>query len=195
MHVREFIEKNYPEYYSWNEYPAGETLAFCKVDAPWGIFSNFATTPITVDGVTFYSAESLFQVMKFSDAHAREAIFALKGQGLKMKAKHYEKAVGVRPEWGGIIVDAMKFCLMQKYSQSELFRETLKESRGRYIVEDQSSFTKAADTYGAKLSSDGTSYSGPNLMGRLLMELRENGKLEYSLPGDITSFADLRKAV
>ena len=145
--------------------------------------------------MTFYSAESLFQVMKFSDAEARKAIFALKGQGLKMKAKHYEKVVGVRPEWGNIIVDALKFCLMQKYSQSELFRETLKESRGRYIVEDQSSFTKAADTYGAKLSGDGTSYSGPNLMGRLLMELRENGKLEYSLPGDITSFADLRKAV
>ena len=32
---------------------------------------------------------------------------------------------------------------------------------------------------------------GPNLMGRLLMELRENGKLDYKLPDDATSFQDL----
>jgi hypothetical protein len=29
---------------------------------------------------------------------------------------------------------------------------------------------------------------GPNLLGRLLMELREGGKLEYSLPKDALNF-------
>ena len=33
---------------------------------------------------------------------------------------------------------------------------------------------------GAKLTND--VYTGSNLMGRLLMELRDNGKLEYHLP-------------
>lgn len=188
MHVREFIEKNYPEYYSWNHYPADKTAAFCEVAGKWGIFSNFASTPISVNGVEFYCAESLFQVMKFSDPEAQKVIHGLKGQGLKMKAKHFEKTVGVRSDWGEIIVDVLKFCLMKKYEQSQAFREELERSKGLFIVEDQSRFTKSADTYGAKLSDDGKEYSGPNLMGRLLMELRDNGRLDYCLSPELVVF-------
>jgi len=191
MHVREFIEKYYPEYYSWNTYPADKAAPFCKVDGKWGVFSNFAATPLSVGGKEFYSAESLFQVMKFTDPEARRQIHSLKGQGLKMKAKHFEKTPGARPDWGEILVDVLKFCLMTKYEQSPAFREELDRSRGLYIVEDQSTFVKSADTYGAKLTPDGKEYSGSNLMGRLLMELRDNGRLEYTLPEGITLFSDL----
>ena len=111
--------------YSWNHYPADKTAAFCEVAGKWGIFSNFASTPITVNGVEFYCAESLFQVMKFSDPGAQKVIHGLKGQGLKMKAKHFEKTVGVRSDWGEILVDVLKFCLMKKYEQSQAFREEL----------------------------------------------------------------------
>ena len=34
------------------------------------------------------------------------------------------------------------------------------------------------------LEGDGKEYIGSNLMGRLLMELRDNGKLDYVLPSD-----------
>ena len=98
MHVRQFIEEYYPEYYSWNEYPAGETVSFCKVRDAHGILSNFANTPIVVEGVSFICAESLFQIMKFTDTEVRQEIYSKAGQGLKMCAKHYEKAVGVRQD-------------------------------------------------------------------------------------------------
>lgn len=192
MHVREFIEKNYPEYYSWNNYPADSTAAFCKTSEKWGVFSNFAQTPIEVNGVSFYSAESLFQTMKFTDAEARKTVSSIKGRGLKMKAKHFEKTVGARTDWGNIIVDVLKFCLVMKYRQSETFREELERSRGLSIVEDQTTFRQPVNTYGVKLSADGKEYSGPNLMGRLLMELRDKRDLEYTLPDDITDFSDLR---
>ena len=192
MHVRQFIEEFYPEYYSWNEYPASQTVSFCKVKDAHGILSNFASTPIVVEGVSFICAESLFQIMKFTDTEARQEIYSKAGQGLKMCAKHYEKAVGVRQDWGQIIVDVLKFCLMQKYEQNAEFRKELSVTRGKFIVEDQSSFRKPADTYGAKLSADGSTWSGPNLMGRLLMELRDNGRLEYKLPDGILSFKDLK---
>lgn len=193
MHVRQYIEEYYPEYYTWNEYPASETVSFCKVKDAHGILSNFANTPIVVDGVTFRCAESLFQIMKFTDSVARREIYSKAGQGLKMCAKHYEKTVGVRPDWGMLIVDVLKFCLMQKYEQNEQFRKELSATGNKFIVEDQSSFRKPADTYGAKLSADGSTWSGPNLMGRLLMELRNNGKLElkHQLPADILDFQDL----
>ena len=192
MHVREFIERNYPEYYSIERYPAERTAPFCKVDAPWGIFSNFGRTPLVIDGVAFDCSEKVFQVMKFADQVSRREVYLAKGQTMKMKAKHFEKAGTVRADWGEIIVDAMKFCIAEKYRQSAEFRQALEESRGLFIVEDQTSFPKKnPDTWGAKLSGEGTLYVGPNLMGRLLMELRDNGKLNYVLPSDATVFQDL----
>lgn len=195
MHIREFIEKNYPEYYSIERYPKDKTAPFRSIDQPWGLFSNFGRTPLVVDGIPFDCVEKLFQVMKFTDGVSRKAIYSVKGQTIKMKAKHYEKAGTVRSDWGEILVDAMKFCLMEKYRQSEVFRKELNRSRGLYIVEDQTTFPKKSpDTWGVKLSADGNEFVGPNLMGRLLMELRDNGKLDYTLPEDVLLFQDLERA-
>ena len=192
MHIREFIENNYPEYYSIERYPKERTAPFCSVDQSWGLFSNFGRTPLVVDGMRFDCTEKLFQVMKFTNAASRKAVYAAKGQTIKMKAKHFEKVGTVRPDWGEIIVDAMKFCLMEKYRQSEAFREELARSQGLYIVEDQTTFQKKSpNTWGVKPSEDGKEFVGPNLMGRLLMELRDNGKLDYTLPEDALSFRDL----
>lgn len=191
-HVRDFIEKNYPEYYGWFDYPADKTAAFCKVDAEWGILGNFARTSLTVGSVPFECVEKLFQVMKFADTDSRKIIYGSKGQTIKMKAKHQHKAGVVRADWPQIIVDVLKFCLMQKYTQSEAFRNELERSKGLFIVEVQNNSKKPADTYSAKLTPDGTTWSGPNLMGRLLMELRDNGKLVWTLPEDALDFSDLK---
>ena len=109
-----------------------------------------------------------------------------------MRAKHWEKEVGPRPGWGGILVDALKFCLVTKYEQSGAFRAELARTGDRFIVEVQANSRRPADSYSAKLTPDGTAWSGPNLMGRLLMELRDNGTLKYSLPDDAIRFPDLR---
>ena len=193
MHVGNLIKENYPQYYSIERYPAEKVAPFCKVDGPWGILGNFGRTPLVIGGIPFDCTEKMFQVMKFTDAATRQAIYNAKGQTIKMKAKHGHKAGCVRSDWGHIIVDAMKFCLVQKYAQSEEFRRELERSRGLFIVEDQSTFPKKnPDTWGAKLSGDGTEYVGPNRMGRLLMELRDaGGKLSYTLPPTATSFQDL----
>ncbi len=191
MHVREFIEKNYPEYYGWFDYPAGRTVSFCRTDGPWGILGNFGRTPLVVDGVPFDCAEKLFQVMKFTDAESRRAVYGRAGRTIKMTAKHQEKVGCVRPDWGEILVDALKFCLMTKYAQSEAFRAELARTGDSFIVEEQPNAKRPADTYNARLSADGAIWSGPNLMGRLLMELRDNGALAYHLPEDATRFSDL----
>ena len=109
-----------------------------------------------------------------------------------MMARHYEKVGSVREDWGHVFIDAMKFCLMQKYAQSEEFRKELERTKGKFIVEQQPNPKRPAGAYSAKLSEDGKTWKGPNIMGRLLMELRDNGMLEYSLPEDATQFSDLR---
>lgn len=192
MRLEGFIKEYYPEWYGIHTYPADKTAAFCKVAQEWGILGNFARTPIVVDEVPFDCTEKLFQVMKFSDTESRRIIYAQVGQPIKMKAKHQEKVGVVREDWGRIFIDAMKFCLMTKYEQSEAFRKELARSKGLFIVEQQFNSQRPAGAYNAKLSDDGKTWVGPNIMGRLLMELRDKGKLEYHLPADAIIFSDLK---
>ena len=191
MRLAGFIKEFYPEWYGMQEYPADRTAAFCKVAGEWGILGNFAPTPIVVDGVPFDCTEKLFQVMKFSDTESRRIIYARKGQPIKMMAKHQEKVGVVREDWGRIFIDAMKFCLMQKYAQSEAFRRELERSNGLFIVEQEANPRRPAGAWSAKLSEDGRAWTGPNIMGRLLMELRDKGTLGYTLPDDVMHFSDL----
>lgn len=173
--VAPFIEKYYPEYYSIETYPVTDCVPFNEVKGEWGIFSNFAHTPILFDGVTYKNAEQLFQMMKFTDEGVCNAVYTANNP--KMTAKHYKKTHR-RSDWGMIIVDAMKQCLQLKYEQCDEFKAALERSKGKYIVEDQSSFKKSwADTWGVKRQGD--FYVGPNLIGRLLMELRDNDQLEF----------------
>ena len=182
--IAPFIQKYYPEYYSIETYPISECVAIRKVKEPWGIFGNFAPTPIIINGVTFKTSELLFQLMKFKEKEPILAVYNAKPP--KMIAKHWEKTHR-REDWGRMIVDAMKFCITQKYEQSEDFRKELERSKGKYIVEDQTSFPKKTpDTWGVK--QQGSDFVGPNLLGRLLMELRDKGKLDYQLPDDALYF-------
>ena len=187
--IAPFIQAFYPEYYSIESYPANECVTIHKVSEPWGIFGNFARTPIVIDEVMFKTSEQLFQLMKFKDKEPVLAVY--NANNPKMTTKHWEKTHR-RSDWGQMVVDAMKFCLTKKFEQSEDFRAELERSRGKFIVEDQTSFTKKTpDTWGVKLQGD--NFVGPNLLGRLLMELRDNGKLDYTLPADAMSFMEFLK--
>lgn len=182
--IAPFIEKNYPMYYSIETYPVSQCAPIYKVAMEWGIFSNFAPTPLIVGGVKFKNAEQLFQIMKFKDKEPIQAVY--KAGNPKMTTKHWEKTHR-REDWGVMLVDAMKYCLQQKYEQSAEFKRKLEESKGKFIVEDQTTFPqKTPNTWGVK--RDDNNFVGPNLLGRLLMELRDNGKLEYKLPNDAFAF-------
>ena len=154
--IADFIKESYPEYFGIQTYPIAECVAIRKVKDEWGLLSNFAPTPLVVDGVTFESSEELFQLMKFKDADIISRIRAGITMGgktcrqIKMTAKSYEKTYR-RPDWGQMILDAMKFCLTVKYEQCPEFRDLLKKSAGKYIVEDQTSMSKKnPDAWGVK---------------------------------------------
>lgn len=184
--VAPFIKEFYPEYYSIERYPANKCVCIRKVADEWGVLCNFAKTPLRVNGVILKNSEQLFQLMKFVDENPVKAVY--QAGNPKYTAKHWEKTHR-RKDWGNIIVDAMKFCLTQKFEQSDVFREALQMTADHFIVEDQTSFPKkTADTWGAKLV--GEEYVGPNLLGRLLMELRDSGHLDLCLPKDALKFTD-----
>ena len=185
--VSQWLRTHYPAYYQMNDYPADRTVVVGSTKEEWGILGNFSLSPLVVDGVPFDCAERLFQVMKLTDPAIRRAVYVYpKNLFMKKLANKHEEAF--RPDWGAIFLDALKFAMMAKYEQCEAFRAKLARTGDRFIVERTH---KTLDSYCAELSADGTTWHGSNLMGRLLMELRDNGRLEYSLPEDATRFRDL----
>lgn len=177
---------HYPEYDKIERYPAEQTVGFTTTAAEWGIFSNFAKTPMTVNGIEFDCVERLFHYIRLNDAAEREAYLKLiPNMGLKIKAKAFKKRGVERADWRDIAVDVMRFCLNHKYQNSEAFRNELERSKGKDIVEDESNRPKKPDSWGAVYDAATNEYYGKNIMGRLLMELREKKKLEYQLPSDI----------
>lgn len=194
--VYPFIKEFYPLFDGIQTYPASECAVFCSTHAEWGVLSNMAATPIIIDGVEFKSAEHIFQMMKFNAPQyvlkVWNGITALgkKSHNIKMTAKSYEPEHR-RADWGSMIFDALKYAMQQKYEQCEAFRKELERSKGKYIVEQQANPRKPADAWSAKLEGD--KWVGSNLTGRLLMELRDNGKLEYHLPDDALEFINVIK--
>lgn len=183
--IAEFIKKYYPEYWGIQVYPIEQSVFFHKkTDKHW-ILSNISSCPLEVEGVPFKSSEHLFQTLKFATS---ESVLAVYNNYItpKMTAKHYQKLEGHRREdWGQILVDVMKFCLQQKYEQCSEFRKELDSTKGFHIVElqDAKNDKESSRANGWGVKTKGQNYEGANLMGRLLMELRD-GTMKYKLPDD-----------
>ena len=197
MSLHEQIKQYYPQYSDIQRYPADQCACIRKTSEEWGILGNFYQAPIVVEGVTIDCTERLFHLMKFrATADAKEGIkseYTVKaGMNIKMHMKpiYRQHPEWIRDDWGEMVVDAMKFCLQTKYEQCEAFRKELERSKGLFIVEDETArnarMHKDADSWGVNLV--GNEYVGPSLLGRLLMELRDTGKLEYQLPDDAFEF-------
>lgn len=188
-----WIKEYYPQYWGINRYPAAKCALIGKAKDEWGILGNFGRASVVVNGVEFSNTEKLFQCMKFAHLPVIQEIYAQNSWGIKKKAKKKEYAVYIREDWPRIFLDVLKFVLVTKYEQSEAFRAELARSKGLYIVEDETSRKKGkdADAYGTVLKGD--EMVGPNLLGQFLMELRDTGKLDYSLPADALDFVEYLK--
>ena len=112
------IRTYYPNYYKWETYPANQCAIIHKTTGEWGILHNMATSPITIDGVTFKCSETLFQLMKFTD---KEVVVDVYRHNNKKWAMHWEKTHR-RDNWPQMIIDALKFCLQKKYEQCEVLQ-------------------------------------------------------------------------
>ncbi len=199
MTVREMIALHHPEYLNVDSYPAGQVAAIGATAGEWGVFGNFYKHPaksgrrapmVVIDGVAFDCTERLFQMMKVRDAECLRILYELpcgicyKRQMAKILKEHN---LEWREDWQDIILDAMRFCLQKKYEQCAEFRSELERSRGFFIVEDETKHLRGKEPlWGAKLVGD--TYQGSNVLGKLLMELRDTGRLEYTLPGDALDF-------
>jgi ribA/ribD-fused uncharacterized protein len=123
--------------------------------------SNFFPCRLSMDGITYPSAEHAFQAHKSTDNDVRRECSLLPTPGA---AKRFgQRTIVLRPKWEGIKVDVMRRILRVKFKNAVLRRELI-------------------DTYPAKLVEGNTwgdrfwgvcNGVGQNMMGKLLMEIRD----------------------
>jgi type I restriction enzyme S subunit len=155
-------------------YSRAESVVFLKTDEPFGGLSNMAGGyPIRVNGICILTSEALYQACRFPHLPdvQRMIIGEKSPMTAKMRSKPYRK--NSRRDWEQVRVRIMRWCLRMKLANNwSAFSELLLRTGDRPIVEQ----SRKDDFWGAKAVGDGDTLVGMNVLGRLLMELREQVK-------------------
>jgi len=150
---------------------------FSKAKEKWGEFGNmtggfpFRVLSCRIMEKPVCSTESLYQAMRFTEYPdiQKEILSAGGGMGAKMASKKYRNTY-TRADFEEVKMDIMMWVLRLKLANhTKTFGEVLLETGDREIVE----FSKKDDFWGAKPSEDGLTVTGHNILGELLMILRE----------------------
>ena len=131
---------------------------------PYFEFSNFYRAPIMVDGSSWKTSEHYYQAMKFY-GHS-EHVKAVKEAKTPMMAANIgrDKNRPMCSSWNDIRDDIMYKALYAKFTQHENLKELLLGTDDALIVEHTTN-----DNYWG----DGGDGSGKNMLGTLLMKLRD----------------------
>lgn len=156
-------------------YIRSEVIVVYKTKDTFGGLSNMASGyPLQINGVRILTSEALYQACRFP--HMPEVQWEIIEQHspmtAKMKSKPYRK--DSRPDWYEVRHKVMRWCLRVKLAQNyEEFGRLLLTTCDKSIVEQ----SRKDDFWGAKLADEaGDILVGQNVLGRLLMELREKLK-------------------
>jgi N-glycosidase YbiA len=139
---------------------------------PYGAFSNFSAHGFELDGHYWPTAEHYFQAMKFEDADYRAKIRAAKAPKLAADMGR-DRSRPLRPDWEVVKVDVMRRALRAKFISHADLRDLLLSTGEEEIIEN------APGDYYWGVGADG---SGKNMLGKLLMELRAQLRMEADHP-------------
>lgn len=158
------------------QYVAEESAVFFKTKEKYGGLSNMASGfPLYVNGCQIKTSEALYQACRFPrNPEIQQMIISERSpMTAKMKSKPYRDLT--RSDWIHVRIKIMRWALRVKLCQNwESFSLALLETGDRPIVEKK---VRKIDFWGATEKDDGTLH-GKNVLGRLLMELRDQAKLE-----------------
>lgn len=135
-------------------------------EGEFAFLSNFYPSPIKKDGIEYPTVEHFFQAMKTTNLEERKAIARARTPGV---AKRMGRQVHLRPEWEDIKVDVMRQGLNLKFSDLNL-RMHLLNTGSAPLIEGN---VWHDNTWGDCTCSRCTDIQGHNILGKLLMDLRE----------------------
>src|SRR2546423_1625115 len=138
-------------------------IQFYRTKDDYGCFSNFAPYPIELKGKVWPTSEHFFQAQKFAGTEYEEAIRLEKSPMIAARMGRNRKQP-IRADWESIKDNIMREAVRAKFRQHGQLRETLLGTGDAKIVEH---------TENDRYWGDGGDGSGENVLGRILMEVRE----------------------
>jgi ribA/ribD-fused uncharacterized protein len=158
-------------------YVRDEVVVIFKTKEGFGGLSNMASGyPLQVNGVRILTSEAMYQACRFPHLPElqKEIISQHSPMTAKMKSKPHR--MESRSDWDKVRFKVMRWCLRVKLAQNyEEFGQLLIATHEKQIVEQ----SRKDDYWGAKLVDEsGDILVGQNVLGRLLMELREKLKMD-----------------
>lgn len=173
-------------------YIPDDCVVFRKTSGEFGGLSNMAPGfPLEVNGIAMRTSEVLYQAFRFPHLpEVQRMLFDEKSpMTAKMRSKPYRKET--RPDWEKIRVRVMRWCLRVKLTQNwHRFAGLLQRSGDKPIVE----FSKRDAFWGAK-PTEAETLAGANVLGRLLMELRQEANDSDRTDFDIVMPPDIKGAL
>ena len=138
-------------------------IHFYRTSDEYGCFSNFAPFAIELAGKLWPTSEHYFQAQKFAGTEHEEAIRLAKSPMIAARMGR-DRSKPFRADWESVKDDIMREAVSAKFSQHPEIREVLLATGKAKIVEHTEK-----DSYWG----DGGDGSGRNMLGRILMEVRE----------------------
>ena len=134
-------------------------------ELPFGVFSNFFPAPLIINKIDWLTSEHYFQAMKFEPT-CRESfqMVALATTPGDAAGVGRDRSRPLRPDWETAKDLIMFDVLTAKFLQYEDLLHILMSTKGSKLVEH---------TRNDKYWGDGGDGSGKNMLGRLLMLLRD----------------------
>jgi len=178
-------------------YNRSECATFRKVDEEFGKLSNMAGgMPIIISNVRILTSEALYQSLRFTSGSddqnkmQKEIIEQKSPMAAKMISKKY-RGCNTRSDWDDLRVSFMKWVIRVKLAYNiRSFGSVLLATESKMIVED----SRRDSFWGAIPTPDNTALIGENVLGQLLVELREEmrsktvSELKYVPTLDVPNF-------
>ena len=140
-----------------------EDIQFYSVSDEYGEFSNFAVYPITLKKKRWPTSEHYFQAQKFKEIKDQEAVRKASSPMLAARMGR-DRRRKLRRDWESAKVGVMREAVLAKFMQHDDLRELLLSTSDARLVEH----TENDDFWG-----DGGDGRGKNMLGRILMDVRE----------------------
>lgn len=138
-------------------------IYFYKIKDEYGCFSNFAHYDFMLDGKIWMTSEHYFQAQKFCGTEYEEVIRLLDSP-MKAAEMGRNRDLPLREDWEQVKDDIMRRAVCAKFTQNKEIRDILISTGKETIIE------KTTNDYYWGCGKDG---SGKNMLGIILMEIRE----------------------
>src|SRR5688572_13296441 len=138
-------------------------VKFYRQGEAFGEFSNFAAFPVRLKGVEWPTTEHYFQAQKFAGTPHEEDVRRAASPTTAARIGR-DRSRPLRPDWEAVKDDVMREAVRAKFRQHPSLLGLLLSTGDADIIEHT-----VNDAYWG----DGGDGSGKNMLGRILMEVRQ----------------------